>query len=423
MTPLTRVRQLAPALFVAALVLALGACGGDYPNSTFNHYTDINTATDALWDKLLFWGTVVFIIVEGILLYVVFRFRKRPGAPEPKMVHGNTTLELTWTILPVFILIMIAIPTVKTIFKTQAPAPAGSLEIAVVGHQWWWEFRYPQYGFSTANELYLPAGRPVNFTLTTVDVLHSFWVPQLGGKRDLITNRINHLWYTPNADLQDAVWNGFCTEYCGSSHANMRIHAYTVTPTEFESWAAGQKAPAVFSAPPAAPASKSGGAMLSPGVLAEQTPAAPVAPSQAAPGWFFPAEKLPEYAKPKTPIPAGIEFDDALLARGDAARGLALVNTKGACLSCHMFTTAMFAGQGPNLTHIATRHTIAGGIYPNDARHLARWIKNARRMKPGVIMIALGIAEIDPITKTTPIMGKLTDQEIADIVAYLQALK
>jgi cytochrome c oxidase subunit 2 len=442
MTLPNRVRQLAPAMAMAGMLLALGACGGEYPNSTFNHHTDFNTWTDGLWDTLLLWGTIVFVIVEVLLLYIVFRFRKREGGPPVKMTHGNTAMELTWTVLPIVILVIIAVPTVKTIFKTQAAPPSGALEIEVHGYQWWWEFRYPQYGFSTANEYYLPVGRTAHFTLKTNNVLHSFWVPQMGGKRDLITNRVNHMWYTPNVEVADSAWNGFCTEYCGASHANMRIRAYTVTPEEFDRWVAGQKAPAAFQPPrPAAPpaakgmasAAPPGGAtVVSAGLLADQgnapqnttPPQATPAPAPAVDGWYFPREKLPSHVVPKTPIPKGLEFDDALLANGDVARGQALfVSPKGLCAGCHMTVPAMFTLQGPNLTHVASRHTIASGLFPNDDRHLARWIKNAARMKPGATMYVLGAGEIDPKTKKVGQFAKLTDAEIADIVAYLRALK
>ncbi|MFO0094195.1 MAG: cytochrome c oxidase subunit II, partial [Gemmatimonadaceae bacterium] len=218
-----RPRRLASAVLLGALALGLAACGGEYPNSTFNHNTDFNASTDALWDKLLLWGTVVFIGVEAALVYTIFRFRRRPGAPKPKQVHGNTALEITWTAIPAVILIFIAIPTVRTIFKTQAKAAPESLQVEVIGHQWWWEFRYPQYGITTANELYLPNGRTVNFQLKTVDVLHSFWIPQMGGKRDLISNTTTYLWVTPNKDLPSSAWNGFCAEFCGPSHANMKF--------------------------------------------------------------------------------------------------------------------------------------------------------------------------------------------------------
>jgi cytochrome c oxidase subunit 2 len=416
MTPHNRVRAPALAFVLLAVAVTLAACSA-YPNSTFNHHTEFNADVDRLWDKLLFWGTLVFVFVEGILIYTIIRFRKREGGPTPQMTHGNTALEITWTLIPVMILVLIAVPTVSTIFRTQAKAPSNSLEIEVVGHQWWWEYRYPQYGFSTANEFYIQNGRPVNFTLRTVDVLHSFWVPQLGGKRDLIANHTNYLWYTPNTDLASSVWNGFCTEYCGTSHANMRIRAYTVSESEFEAWVAGQRAPAVNPVAPANTASAGGSAngfvQTSGGVLAQE-------PAQ---GWVFPLEKLPEHAIPKTPVPAGLNYDDNLLAQGNAANGHALFMKSG-CTGCHTTDVVIPpATLGPNLSHIGSRHTIAAGLFPNDARHLARWIKNARRMKPGVTMWTFGAGEIDPQTGKAPVTPKLTDQEIADVVAYLRALK
>jgi len=197
-----RPRRLASAALLGALALGLAACGGEYPNSTFNHNTDFNADIDALWDKLLFWGTIVFVGVEAALVYTIFRFRRRPGGATPKQVHGNTALEITWTAIPAVILIFIAIPTVRTIFKTQAKAAPDALQVEVIGHQWWWEFKYPQLGITTANELYLPNGRTVNFQLKTVDVLHSFWIPQMGGKRDLISNRTNYLWFTPTGGIR-----------------------------------------------------------------------------------------------------------------------------------------------------------------------------------------------------------------------------
>ncbi|MBX9928884.1 MAG: cytochrome c oxidase subunit II, partial [Gemmatimonadaceae bacterium] len=238
--PNSRSHRFALPLTLAVLALVLTACGGGvaYPNSTFNSTTEVNDLSTHLWDKLLFWGTVVFVIVEAILLYTIIRYRRKDGAPDPEQVHGNTALEITWTVIPVLILALIAVPTVETIFKTQAKAPADALEVEVIGHQWWWEFRYPSLGVTTANELYLPAGKTVNFSLQTKDVLHSFWVPQLGGKRDLISNHTNHIWYTPKDSLAMSVFNGFCVEYCGASHANMRFRAYVVSPTDFEAWAA-----------------------------------------------------------------------------------------------------------------------------------------------------------------------------------------
>ena len=418
--PKLSLRQTASTALTAVALLALSGCGfTEYPNSTFNHHTDFNTAIDALFQRLLFWGTIVFVVVEAGLVYTIIKYRKRPGGPKPRPIHGNAALEITWTVIPALILVLIAIPTVRTIFQTQADAPAGALKVQVIGHQWWWEFRYPELGVVTANELYVPVGRTVEFELTTKDVLHSFWIPQMGGKRDLITNKTNYLWFTPNADLGTSAWNGFCTEYCGSSHANMKFRLYTVQPDEFDSWAKHQASPAVFSATPAPTVTP-----VTP--VAQVTGADSTAPAQTT-GYVFPSARLATefpHVIPQTPIPAGLTFDDALLAAGDPARGANEGFMLGGCIGCHAISGVPGAVSeiGPNLTHIASRHTIAGGLYKNDAPTLARWIKNARHMKPGSLMNTIGRGEYDPILKTTN-TGGLDDRQIADVVAYLLALK
>jgi cytochrome c oxidase subunit 2 len=365
----------------------------------------------------------VFVLVEGILLYITFRYRRRDDRVVPPQIHGNTTLEICWTLIPAVILVFIAVPTVQTNFKTQAPAPANALQIEVYGHQWWWEFRYPQYNIVTANEIYVPAGRPVNFSLQTKDVLHSFWVPQLGGKRDLIANHTNHLWFTPDAGLPAAVWNGFCAEYCGTSHGNMHFRVFTVAPQDFESWTKAQQAPAAFNTQPApaqmaaaAPAGRAVGA-VTPVAATALLPA----PTQVA-GYIFPRDKMPVYAVPHTPTPEGLVYDRRMV--GDPARGEKLFTGAGTCLACHTIQgNPMAVGNiGPNLTHVGSRYTIAGGIYPNDTEHLTLWVKNARMMKPGSIMPTLGKGQYDPQLNMKNTAG-LDDQQIADIVAYLQALK
>lgn len=416
--PKLRLRSAVPALLSLAALLTLSACGlTEYPNSTFNHTTDFNTSIDALWQRLVFWGTIVFVVVEAALIFTIIRYRKRPGGPAAQQIHGNAALEITWTAIPAIILVLIAIPTVRTIFETQKPAPAGALTVQVIGHQWWWEFRYPEYGITTANELYVPVGRTVNFELTTKDVLHSFWIPQLGGKRDLITNKTNYLWFTPSDTLESTAWNGFCTEYCGSSHANMRIRMYTVQPDEFDSWARHQASPAVFNPAAAAAATPVTPVANAQGAAADTTPAP-------ASGYVFPVEKLGAHVVPQTPIPAGLDYDDALLAGGDATRGATQGFMLGGCIGCHAIqgVPGAVSNIGPNLTHIASRHTIASGLYKNDGPSLARWIKNARHMKPGSIMNTIGRGQYDPIMKTTVTAG-LDDRQIADVVAYLMALK
>jgi cytochrome c oxidase subunit 2 len=438
--PDKRPRQLASVLIASVALLALAACGMKHPNSTFDNTTDFNTDINALWNRLLLLGTIVFVVVETLLVYTIIRYRKREGAPMPKAVHGHTGLEITWTIIPVLILALIAVPTVQTIFKTEAKAPSGSLEVQVIGHQWWWEFRYPQYGVVTANELYLPAGRTANFSLQSRDVIHSFWVPELGGKRDMITNHTNYIWYTPRDSLVENVYNGFCTEYCGSSHANMRLRIYVVAPDKFESWAAHQKTAAAGSPAPVAAATAATPAtarkpLLAPVSIAGAAVVPAPAPLAATEGYVFPKEKLPSHTVPNTPLPAGIAFDDALLAQGDAARGHELVTTianmaKAPCMTCHIIKGEAPGGMkltddqatAPNLTHFATRYTFAGGLYAANARALARWIKNAPAMKPGSIMPTLGTGQFNPLIKATNTAG-LDDRQIADIVAYLMSLK
>jgi cytochrome c oxidase subunit 2 len=304
--------------------------------------------------------------------------------------------------------------------------------VQVIGHQWWWEFKYPQLGITTANELYLPKGRTVNFELKTIDVLHAFWIPQLGGKRDLVSNRTNYIWFTPNKDLENAALQGFCAEYCGTSHANMRFRAFTVTPEEFEQWAAHQKSPGMFpdaAAPTMVPAVSTTGAAPVVQTAAATPPAAPAAAPAApqAPVWVFPRERIEKefpHFVPTMPIPPGETFDENVMGKGDAERGRQLFG-RSSCIGCHAIGGVPGAVSivGPNLTHVGTRYTIAGGLYPNDTKHLSYWIKNAPHLKPGSIMPTIGKGQYDPVRKNTVTVGGLTDAEIADIVAYLQALK
>ncbi|MCC6927826.1 MAG: cytochrome c oxidase subunit II [Gemmatimonadaceae bacterium] len=404
-------------------LLVLAACsGGNYPNSTFLPTTENNREVTALWNRMMFWGTAVFVIVETILIFTIIKYRRRAGGPEPRHVHGNTLMEITWTLAPALILVLIAVPTVRTIFKTQAAAPENSLQVEVIGHQWWWEFRYPEYGITTANELYLPHGRPVNFALRTVDVLHSFWIPALAGKRDLISNKTNYLWFTPDS-TGEAAFNGSCNEYCGSSHANMKFRVFTVAAADFETWAKHNAANAVFP-PPAAPADSAAPLVRQASNVTAPAAAQPAPPAAATTPWQFPKEKIPAHTMPQTPLPAGLSIPDAVIAAGDAQRGFQTYS-RSACIGCHKIrgNPSSLGIVGPDLTHVGSRYTIAAGLFPNDAKHLAHWLKNARKMKPGSLMQTLGKGEHDPIMNMTVQAGGLTDEQIADITAYLLSLK
>lgn len=450
----------AVALTVALAVL-MTACGGNHPDSIFHGRTEVNRDVDHLFKLLIWAGTAVFVFVEAILLLTLVKFRKRPGQPEPEHVHGNTTLEIAWTVIPLLILIVIGIPTVRTIFKTQAKAREDALQVEVIGHQWWWEFRYPQYTtrtasgkvdtLITANELYVPLGKTVNFTLKSKDVIHSFWVPALAGKRDVMPNHTNYLWYTPDSATMDA-WNGACVEYCGTSHANMRFKAFTVSQADFESWAAHQLTPAEGSPAPVAPAAPTavgtaaaapnGQAPAATGQVASTSPAqTPSTPAAAQPGVgvpaapaqtpvtqagfiAFPKDKMAPHTIPQTPLPTDLAFDDNTLPGGNAANGMKLV-TSSMCIACHTIRgqPSMLGNIGPNLTHIGSRTTFAGGLYPTEPKNLARWIKHSAKLKPGSLMNSFGLGEYDPVVKGTVKTGGFTDAQIADIVAYLISLK
>lgn len=437
-----RLRRLAPFFGLAVvLALSLSACNQFYPNSTFTPHSEYGRAINFLWQRLLLFGEIVFVLVEGALVYVIWRYRRRSDDVIPPQTHGNVPLEITWTLIPAAILAFIAVPTVRTVFETQAKSPANSLVVEVYGHQWWWEFHYPQYNITTANEVYIPKGRAVDFVLRSKDVIHSFWVPQLAGKRDAIPNHTNHVWFTPDLTTPTTVWNGFCTEYCGTEHGEMHFRVVTVDPAQFASWVTHEQGPAFYSAsaapanppgaqavntpiPPAPQAPKAG----TPGTPAAIPNAVTNAPTAARPtpaqlaGFVLPRSQVPEYAIPHTPLPAAVTFNDKLV--GDPASGEKLFTGAGTCNACHTVSgNPMAVGNiGPNLTHVGSRIAIAAGMYVNDKPHLSRWIKNARIMKEGVLMPTLGKGQYDPETKITTPAG-LSDQQIADIVAYLQALK
>ena len=221
------------------LAATLGGCAWDGPMSTVVARSDF--ARDILEVYgIVTWATVVIALVVFVALgWILLRFREKPGAPLPAQTHGHTLLEIAWTVAPALALLVIAIPTIQVIFRTQAAPAAQALDVTVRGRQWWWEFRYPSLGVVTANELHLPAGRPVALSLEGPDVIHSFWVPQLGGKRDVIPGRVNRLTLVP--ERPGEYW-GQCAEFCGASHANMGLRVFVDTPEAFARWLAAQRA-------------------------------------------------------------------------------------------------------------------------------------------------------------------------------------
>jgi cytochrome c oxidase subunit 2 len=230
--------RLLAALIVLAPLALYGCTLQDFPQSTVHPRADFAWDIQHLLQNLLFWVALIFVLVETALIVAVIRFRNRPGLPEPKRIHGHTGIEIAWTIAPAIVLTFIAVPTVLTIFKTQAKAPEGSLQVRVIGHQWWWEFQYPELGIVTASELHVPVGRPIAVSLETADVIHAFWFPAMGGKRDVVPARVNHLWFTAEST---GTYMGQCAELCGTSHANMKKLLIVQTPEAFDAWVESQK--------------------------------------------------------------------------------------------------------------------------------------------------------------------------------------
>jgi cytochrome c oxidase subunit II len=191
---------------------------------------------------------VIFLVVGGLILFTILKFRRRPTDDlhqEPPQVYGSNQIEAAWTIIPVLIVFILIGVSARVIAAVEnASPPKSTLKVTVIGHQWWWEVYYPDYGIRTANEIHVPANMDgqtaTYFTLQSVDVIHSFWVPQLSGKFDLIPNRSNFLWIDPK---EPGVYLGNCAEYCGTQHANMLLRVIVQEPGEFEKWAAEQKKP------------------------------------------------------------------------------------------------------------------------------------------------------------------------------------
>lgn len=273
----------------------------------------------------------IVVIVEGLIIYCVIRFRRRAADPadEPPQLYGSRPVEVAWTVAPllvVFVLFLINFRTMADL-KQHHP-PADSLNVVVVGHQWWWEFRYPDLGVTTANELVIPAkgegSRPINLHLESVDVIHSFWVPRLNGKTDLIPGRTNHLWF--DAPTEGIYW-GQCAEYCGTQHGNMLLRVEAKSRGDFDQWIAGQQKSAAV-----VPAVETGR---------------------------------------KKFLSLGCVNCHAV--RGTLAKGTF----------------------GPDLTHLASRATLGAGVAPMNRDNLIRWIRNPDDLKPGVNMPSMHLSDAD----------------------------
>lgn len=275
---------------------------------------------------------VIFLIVGGLLVYSIVRFRLRADddGREPPQVYGSNPIEFAWTTVPVLIVLVLMLVTARTIYAVQThPRPADAIDVRVIAHQWWWEFRYPALGIVTANELHVPVSdrahpTPTFLDLESADVAHSFWVPRLAGKTDVIPNRKNTMWIDPHVA---GTYLGQCAEFCGTEHAMMLLRVIVEPRADFDRWALAQRQP----------------------------------PAQ-----------------------------DASVAHGRD------VFQSTACVNCHSIRGTDANGRfGPDLTHLMSRETIGAGVAMNTPEHLRVWVNDPDVMKPGVLMPAMNLGDKD----------------------------
>jgi cytochrome c oxidase subunit 2 len=287
---------------------------------------------------------VIFVVVATLLIYAIVKFRATAANAdrEPAQVYGSTQIELAWTIVPVLIVFVLFAATARVIHAIQdAPQPPTAVQVTVVGHQFWWEYRYPALGVVTANELHVPVSdparpRPTFLKLLSADTDHSFWIPQLAGKTDLIPNRVNHLWMDPQ---RPGIFLGQCAQYCGIQHAKMLQRVSVDTPDEFDAWIRAQREPAI---------------------------------------------------EDESTIPGRRVFETT------------------ACINCHTVRGTAANGRfGPDLTHFASRATLASGAAENTPENLRVWLKEPDAIKPGSLMPAM----------------KLSDAELDGVLRYMQSLR
>jgi cytochrome c oxidase subunit 2 len=354
------------------------------------------------------WVTlVIFILVGAVLAYASIKFKARTPEEEkaipPEQGHGNPLIEIGLIGASVLALVVIAIPTLKGIWYTYdvpEDRKADTYEVTATGYQWWFKFDYPSEqiagagALTTANELVVPAGRPVRVNLRTIDVIHSFWIPKLAGKVDMIPNRANHLWF--QADQPGYYW-GQCAEFCGDSHAVMRFRVIALGPKDFNDWLTQQTSPARDVAPPRVAAKDAPKVQFASLRTFKQNETGITAKYDTSPLDAWKAHQFPEKGE-----------NAALIAQGKA-----LFKEK-ACLSCHEVRGHGYAGiSGPTLTHFGSRSTLAGALLENNTEQLHRWIHNPESVKPGNKM-AKGYIDNNI---------KLTNEDEVALVAYLQSLK
>lgn len=332
------------ALLTTTLLTSIGCIPtiSTNPQSTFDTYGPVAESQLVLFFWILGAAIFVFVAMTFILLYTVYKFRRKSDDEIPEQIHGNKKLEIAWTILPCLILAVIAVPTVLTIFdNTNSPdTSSNSVTVDVYAHQWFWEFKYNHPSNETekitvANEMHIPVGKVININLYSDDVIHSFWIPKLAGKVDLMPGNDNTMWL--QAD-KEGVYLGQCAEFCGVAHALMKFRVIAESQEDFEKW-----------------------------LLAQSTEAI------------------------ETIEPQALEGKEIFESR-DAG-----------CWSCHTIrgSSRSKGKTGPDLTHIASRSHIAAGVIENNQQNMTKWIENPNSIKPGTLMSTNGQVYNDPDKKLT----------------------
>jgi cytochrome c oxidase subunit II len=323
--------------------LLAAQCFAQSPSTSTSIFAPNSTPADEIFGLSVFVlvvTAVIFAIVFGLLAYAAIKFRKRAGdVREPLQIYGSDQLELAWTVIPVLIVIVLFMTSARVIHSVQdARRPPGAIEVTVVGHQFWWEYRYPKYGFVTANELHVPVSDPAHptptfLTLLSADTDHSFWIPRLAGKTDLIPNHPNGTWIDPH---QIGLYLGQCAQYCGTQHAKMLLRASVDSRADFDRWVQAQQQ-----------------------IAREEGALSP-----------------------------------------EAIEGRRVFNAT-ACINCHAIAGTAAVGRfGPDLTHLMSRGTIAAGVAANNAAELRRWVQNPTAIKPGSLMPSMNLTdeELDKVT-------------------------
>jgi len=322
---------------LTSLALLVAGCASDTPQNTFNPQGPFSRSVNTLIQPVFFIAALVFVFVEGLIVFAVIRFRRRSDEERPEQIHGSTKFELAWTILPALILVGVGALTISKIFYLDRQFK-DAMRVEVIGHQWWWEYNYKDASGRTvvaaANELHIPVGRKVQLNLTSADVIHNYWPPKLAGKVYAIPGRKNHM--TIQADKADFYY-GECAEYCGLSHANMRLRVVAEDPDRFARWMAANSV---------------------------DTPATTF------------------------PIVATKDMANA----SEEAKGHTLFLQKG-CSGCHAVNGVSRGAVGPNLTYFNSRATFAGAIFANGDENLRAWLRDPPAEKPGSLMPKLNLSE------------------------------